>query len=194
MYYVIQVSPGTEEQTECLIRGRVDGDLYGLCFHPIRHVRKKFHGAWKDVHEKLLPGYVFLTSDRIRELYLALQRVPRLTKVLGKDEELFVALKDGEVEWLVKLTGVYETEGKNDSMVTVPEIGLSQVLMEQDMVTILSGPLKSVEGKIKKINLHKRMAEVEVEFMGRKTVIYLGVEMVGRKNADEIVFEKPFHK
>ena len=79
-------------------------------------------------------------------------------------------------------------------MVTVPEIGLSQVLMEQDMVTILSGPLKSVEGKIKKINLHKRMAEVEVEFMGRKTVIYLGVEMVGRKNADEIVFEKPFHK
>ena len=47
-------------------------------------------------------------------------------------------------------------------------------------MTILSGPLKSVEGQIKKINLHRRIAEVEVDFMNRKTVVYLGIEMVGK--------------
>ena len=54
MYYVIQVAPGMEERTEILIQKRVGNELYDCCFHPIRHVRKKFHGEWRDQHEKLL--------------------------------------------------------------------------------------------------------------------------------------------
>ena len=36
------------------------------------------------------------------------------------------------------------------------------------------------EGRIKKVHLHRRVAEVEVDFMGRKTVIHLGIELVGK--------------
>ena len=62
------------------------------------------------------------------------------------------------------------------------EVGLSQVsVSEDDVITILSGPLKSMEGYIRKIDLHRRIAKVEVEFMNRKTVIHLGIEMVGKK-------------
>ncbi len=62
------------------------------------------------------------------------------------------------------------------------EVPVSQIsVSENDAVTILSGPLKNVEGQIKKINLHRRIAEVEVDFMNRKTVIHLGIEMVKRK-------------
>lgn len=62
------------------------------------------------------------------------------------------------------------------------EVPVSQIsVSENDAVTILSGPLKNVEGQIKKINLHGRIAEVEVDFMNRKTVIHLGIEMVGKK-------------
>ena len=35
------------------------------------------------------------------------------------------------------------------------------------------------------MNLHKRTAAVEVEFMGSKTVIYLGIEMVGETEQTE---------
>lgn len=63
------------------------------------------------------------------------------------------------------------------------EVPVSQIsVSENDAVTILSGPLKNVEGQIKKINLHRRIAEVEVDFMNRKTVIHLGIEMVEKKN------------
>ena len=66
MYYVLQVAPGMENQTEILIKEQVRKSTYGSCFHPLRHMRKKFHGEWKDLYEKLLPGYVFITSDCIR--------------------------------------------------------------------------------------------------------------------------------
>ncbi len=181
MYYVIQVAPGTEERTELLIRGRVRGSAYDACFYPLRHVRKKFHGEWKDLHEKLLPGYVFLSSARIEELYLELKQVPTLTKLLGKDGELFVALPENEAQWLEQimvLGGGRETKEASMRL----EVGLSQVRVnEQDVVEILSGPLKHVEGQIKKIRLHRRIAEVEVDFMGRKTVIHLGIELMKKK-------------
>ena len=66
------------------------------------------------------------------------------------------------------------------------EVGLSQVTAEGDAVVVLSGPLKSMEGRIKKLNLHKRIAEIEVEFMNRKTILHLGIEIVGKKNENEI--------
>lgn len=199
MFYVLQVAPGTEDRTEALIRRRVESGVYSRCFHLLRHVRKKYRGEWKDVHEKLLPGYVFVTSNSAMGLYQELKRVPMLTKMLGRDGELFVALREGEVEWLEALLGMEEGMGGDESDSGIQmnmvadmedvvsadgcaiEVGLSQVLVENDRVVILSGPLKNVEGRVKKYNLHKRVAEVEVEFMGRKTVIYLGVEMVGRK-------------
>lgn len=172
LYYVIQVAPGMEDRTEALIRGRVNKAVYNCCFHPLRHIRKKFQGQWKDLHEKLLPGYVFISSDFVRELYLELRQIPVLTKLLGKDEELFVALHDEETQWLEELMILEEAEGN------CVEVELSQVLAEKDKITVLSGPLKNVEGRIKKINLHRRIAEVEVEFMNRKTVLFLGIEMV----------------
>ena len=178
MYYVIQVAPGMEDRTEALIRGRVNRKVYDHCFHPIRHIRKKFQGQWRDFHEKLLPGYIFISSDFVRDLYLELGQVPMLTKLLGKDEELFVALHEEETQWLEDLISLEEL---GDGCF---EVGLSQVYAEENRVTVLSGPLKNVEGRIRKINLHRRIAEVEVEFMNRKTVLFLGIEMVGKKEAE----------
>lgn len=174
MYYVIQVSPGREDETEKHIVERVSAQLYSSCFHPVRHMRKKFYGKWKDMHEKLLPGYVFINSDAIQALYLELKRIPMLTKLLGWDIQFVAPLPEHETAWLEKLVSV----GSDGSA----EVPLSQIEVdENDEIRILSGPLKDVEGLIKKVNLHKRIAMVEVEFMGRKTIIHLGIEMIRKK-------------
>ncbi|MCI9362550.1 MAG: hypothetical protein HFG65_16840 [Hungatella sp.] len=198
LYYVIQVAPGMEDRTEAFIRNKVPVELYHHCFHPLRHVRKKFHGEWKDIHEKLLPGYVFIVSDSVEVLYNELKQVPLLTKMLGKDGREFVALRESEVEWLERLLGAPEAEdcgGKGtdepngsridcrDGDSQFMEVGLSQVSV-QDKIAILSGPLKNMEGKIRKINLHKRVAEVEVDFMAKKTIVYLGLEIVGNNDTE----------
>ena len=210
LFYVVQVAPGMEERTEQLIWRRVESRLYDRCFHPMRHMRKKFHGQWKDLHEKLLPGYVFIQSGRIAELYGELLRIPMLTKVLGREENWFCALPEQEVAWLELLiseewickeneekgTGTREKESELDNGIILKkskrvqnncfvEIGLSQVIVEENAVRILSGPLKNMEGYIRKIHLHRRIAEVVVDFMGKKTVVYLGIEMVGLSKKEE---------
>ena len=62
------------------------------------------------------------------------------------------------------------------------EVSISKVRIDEgNEIRIISGPLKHMGGMIKKINLHKRMAEVEIEFMNRRTVIYLGIELLEKK-------------
>ena len=181
MYYVIQVAPGMEDRTESWIRGLVNSQVYDRCFHPMRHVRKKFHGEWKDMHEKLLPGYVFLVSRSIEELYQELKQIPVLTKMLGKDGGQFTPLSKRDIQWLQRITaGKTENDGSR-------EAGLSQVAVsEAGEITVLSGPLKQMEGQIRKIYLHKRVAEVEVDFMDQKTVIHLGIELVKNQKREYI--------
>ena len=136
-------------------------------------MKKKIRGEWKELREKLLPGYVFIVSDDIEELYLRLRYVPAFTKLLGKDGGQFFPLPEHEVEWLKKITGSADSR---------MEAEISRVsVSEDDVVTILSGPLKDMEGYIKKIDLHRRIALVEVDFMNQKTVIHLGIEMVRKR-------------
>ncbi len=178
-YYVLQVAPREEEKAETHMKEILTAKLCGSCFHPTRLIRKKFHGKWVEVHEKLLPGYVFVTTENAKELYVQLKKVPVLTKMLGRDEERFVRLSEREVRWLELLLQRCVSCGSSDS---VNEVGLSQItIQEGNEVQIVSGPLANLQGMVKKVNLHKRIAEVEVPFMNGKTVIHLGIEMVEQK-------------
>ena len=57
------------------------------------------------------------------------------------------------------------------------EIALSQIVVEKDgEIRVLSGPLLQVEDMVKKFDFHKRVAEIETDFMGQKKVLYLGIE------------------
>lgn len=180
-YYVLQVAPKEEEKTEIHIRKMISEDLYDQCFHPTRVIRKKFHGKWVEVHEKLLPGYVFVTAEDAEKLYLQLKNIPLLTRILGKDMEYFVRLSGQEEHWLellLKQSGAGNASNRNEKN----EVGLSQIdITEGNQIRVVSGPLKDMEGMVKKINLHKMIAEVEVPFMNGSTVIHLGVEMVEKK-------------
>ena len=141
---------------------------------PKRERQKKFQGCWHTVEEILFPGYVFGITDRPGELYQNLQRIPKLTRILGREEGYFVPL-NREEEALVRKLG----DGRHRT-------GLSRVeVMEGKQIRVVEGPLKDYVGDVVKVNLHKREVAVKVEFMGRSIKLYMGIEMVETGNCGD---------
>jgi len=173
MWYVMQVISGQENQTALQAEKRIPEEILENCFVPVRRLRKKFHGAWHDVTEKLFPGYVFMITDYPWLLYEELKKIPTLTKVLGRCGEYFTPLSEADMHMMERLQDGMREKGNL-------EVEISKVTVEEgNQIRILEGPLKNLEGKIKKVNLHKRVAAVEMEFMGNKSVVHLGIELVG---------------
>lgn len=168
MWYVIQTLGGEEERTADMIRKRIPSCYMEKCFIPKRERMKKYYGQWNKVEEILFPAYIFVITDRPEELYQELRQVPRLTKVLGREEGYFVPLSEEE-ERLVCSLGDQEHR-----------TGMSKVLVgEGKQIRVLEGPLKDYVGDVVKVNLHKREAVIRVRFMGREMELKVGIEIVG---------------
>ena len=172
MWYVMQVVSSTENNTVTLLEELIPSYIMERCFVPVRKMKKKFQGKWQEVTERLFPGYIFLISEHPQILYEELKNIPALTKMLGSCEQKVTPLSEGDIQLLKKLQNWSDDK-------TLPEVEISQIhVAEGNQVQIISGPLANMEGQIKKINLHKRIAVVEVEFMGNRSLLHLGIEMV----------------
>lgn len=88
-----------------------------------------------------------------------------MTKMLGIGDEI-VALTPQEIEFILRFCG------EDD----IAEI--SEGVIENDQVHILSGPLMGLEGAIRKIDRHKRKAWLEMEMFGRRQQIEIGLEII----------------
>lgn len=167
MWYVIQTIGGEEEKTAEMIKKCVSSYYIKDCFVPKRERMKKFHGNWNKIEEILFHGYVFVISESPGQLHQQLKSIPKLTKILGREENYFVPLNEDEIQ-LVQ--GISNSEHK--TVISMIEVE------EGKNIRVVDGPLKDYVGKLVKVNLHKREVVVRVEFMGRDMELKLGVEMV----------------
>ena len=71
------------------------------------------------------------------------------------------------MEWFLLTVG-------GDEMI----IDLSKGVIEHGKVKVLSGPLQGMEGCIKRIDRHRRMAWVNICMFGRELVIPLALEVI----------------
>ena len=152
MYYVLWVNTGNEEKALQAIHTLVPKNLYKECFYPMRRLRKKIRGKWTEYNDRLLPGYLFITSEDAEGLYLALHKIPMFVSVLGKtgiEENIeFIPLPPEEEEWLRDLMGMKKDPGENTEERKDHIVGLSQIgFNKKDEIEILSGPLKNMSGK-----------------------------------------------
>lgn len=164
MWYAMQVFSGQEQILKLWIDRM---SLARECFIPVRELKKKYHGSWNTVKEKVFPGYVFVVTDHAMEMQGKLKEVPRFARILGATENGFIPLSEDEIRFISRFGG--EDHVSHLSRVTVEE---------GNHVKILDGDLMNYEGDIVKVNLHKRIAIVRVPFMGGTADIHLGIDIV----------------
>ena len=209
--YVIYTGAGRESTAKALILKLVPPELYTRVFYPFRHMRKKIAGDWADIYEWLIPGYIFVITDRVNDFYTALRRVPRLTKLLGtmvsetgrnsgadlsvNFSRIFTPISDAEEAWLRALLGDNwfdlaspDPDAASGSGGNAPDASDNAVAAlsmidfdENDRVRILSGPLMTLSGLVRRIDLHRRFAEVELIFMGTPQLLRLGLEILTKE-------------
>lgn len=165
MWYVMQVQSGREksvlESCKCLM----DEEILTEVFIAKRDVKKRYQGQWHIDKEILFPGYVFIRTSSIEIFLETIRQIPKFTKVLKYDNEL-LPLNNSDYEYLKRILN------KNH------ELQMSYGVIKGDHVSITSGPMMGMEGSIVKVDRHKRIAFVEIEIFGRKTIVQMGCEIV----------------
>lgn len=165
VWCAVHVRDGYEAKTESFVSGLLPKGLNARCFHLTRSRRKKYGGQWQIIREKLLPGYIFITTDKPETVYRELKKVPE-PKLLFSREDSVSTLQEQEADFMGKIA--------NES----GEIEISTVKVSREGdIAFLSGPLLQVGEQVRKVDLHKRIAEVETNFMGKRQTLYLGIEI-----------------
>ena len=167
MWYVIQVSTGKEEQSLMMLKKYGVQKYLKECFSPRYEHRRKYLGQWRQEEAILFPGYIFVISDQVEELYESLRQIPQLTKILGVGEKWTPMTKE-DIEIVELLSGKERV------------VKFSEGYIVGTRVTVVKGPLQGMEGTIRKIDRHKRKAYLEIPMFGRVLNAEVGLEIVGK--------------
>lgn len=167
MWYVLQVRTGTEESIRTQCRSNISEAVLQRCFIPYYEEKRRIRGTWTVLKKVLFPGYVFVVTDQLDELYQSLKAVIGLTKLIGTGKEI-VPLTEEERGFLLELGG-------EDQIVA-----MSEGIIEGDKVIVTRGPLKGKEGMIRKIDRHKRKVWLELKMFGKLQKVETGLEIVAK--------------
>lgn len=167
MWYVVQVRTGTEENIRIQCQKRIPETILQRCFIPYYEEKKRMRGEWVTLKKVLFPGYVFMVTEELEELYLQLRCVEGLTRLIGTGDEI-VPISSREEAFLRRMGGEEQV------------VHMSEGIIEGAQVHVATGPLQGMEGYIRKIDRHKRKAYLEVSMFGRMQSIQVGLEVVAK--------------
>ena len=167
MYYVIWTLTGKEEivKEEILVQiGQENKDKIHIL---TRDRKQKYRGEWQSRKEKLFPGYLFmdLEASQVEPVRQILRKATEHAKVLKTGDELY-PIHAQEEQFLRRLTR------------DTTNVAVSVGVIEGDQIIVKEGPLIGMEGMIKRIDRHKRMAVLEVELFNRVSEVKVGLEIV----------------
>jgi transcriptional antiterminator NusG len=176
-WVILFVKTGAEEQVLHTLKHKLGPSEY-LPFIPLKEAPRISRGIVTKVRKRLFPGYVFIQSPINADLIAGkLQQI--ITDVV-QHKDIYSLLHYGankkDVVLREKERRYWERLFDDDFCIT-GSVGF----FEGDKIVITSGALMGKEGSIKKINLHKRQALVELELMGAAREIRLMLEII-KKN------------
>ena len=170
-WVVLFARTGSEEKLVQMLKERLSPEEY-LPFVPTKEVPYRSKSVIYKERRPLFPGYVFvqtgiepgLIADRLAK---ALRNMKDIYSILhyGDDEKDVVIREEGRLHW----ERLFDAD-----FCVVGSVGF----IEGDAIRITSGALLGLEGRIRKINRHKREAIVEMEMMGARREVVVMLEVV----------------
>ncbi|MEX0934784.1 MAG: transcription termination/antitermination protein NusG [Candidatus Paceibacterota bacterium] len=133
---------------------------------PTKQVVKVRRGKRVEEEERIYPGYVLVKMIVTDDSWYVVRNTPRVTGFVGSGVHP-VPLKEEEVQELFRKMKGGETEHDID-------------LEEGDVVTIIDGPFKEMEGKIQEVDRERGRVKVFVSMFGRETPVELDFLQVNK--------------
>ena len=162
-WYALFVKTGEENKVKERLDFRFGGNPEVKI--PKKIIKERKNGKWYKRIRNLFPGYIFIHGVLDEHNYEKLWRVPGLYKLLCTDREP-VQIPRREIEVFSHLFDDDDTIGESD------------IFFEGDKITIVNGPLTSLQGRILKVDKRKGRARVILEFLGEERIIDIGVNII----------------
>ncbi len=142
----------------------------------------------------MFPGYVFVKSDDVEQLFFDLKRVPEFTNLLHDGEYVFVPLKENECKFINLLCSLGLSEIKKNAhginrfilpcsrveFIPRSEVQPGDVVRdrsnEDEVLRIIDGPLLKLNEYVSRINFKKRIAILDKELCGEHE-IHIGIRL-----------------
>ena len=137
------------------------------CFFLQRERMKKFGGRFHKVQEIVFPPYIFVHTNQEKEVTQLFEQTPELNELLHSKQ--FTPLQKEEVDFILRW-------GDETHLLKLSVIRVN----EDKTVEIIDGSLKNYKKELVKLDLHRRTAIIQTQFLGEKQEIHLGFQIMGK--------------
>ncbi|MBB6480761.1 antiterminator LoaP [Spirochaeta isovalerica] len=165
-YFALHIKTGSEEKIRKAIEEELGDDLKVFC--PMRELMIRKKGKTTRQLKPMFGGYIFVESEEISAASLTkLKKIPDFFQVLPSNKDI-KPVRQEDMEFL-------------RSLFTGNQIAaLSKAKFdENDLIQIISGPLKGKEGMIVKVDRRKGRAKIVINAFDREHFVDLGFEVMG---------------
>nr|WP_083927942.1 transcription termination/antitermination NusG family protein [Desulfobacter curvatus] len=165
-WYAIQTMSGCEKRLIATLQVLLKRIQLYL---PARKVIHQIKGEQNIIELPLFPGYIFVYKS-ISESLDALEKANSMiafNPVMANGK--FLEANKNEMRFLFEVTG-------GDGVIELSK----GIVMENEEVLIIEGPLRQLKGRILFIDKRKNKAKVRIKFMNRLLDVSLGLEILSR--------------
>ncbi|PEU20730.1 transcription antiterminator [Bacillus wiedmannii] len=173
-WYVLFVENGKEEMVQKYLQLYFnENSLYSVI--PKRKVPEKKFGSVFHVIKKMFPGYVFINTNMNAFIFHKIKTLPGCYRLLNcgkyysqENGSHYSKIEKNEIDQILRLMD-------NNGI-----IDYSKIYLTDSKVFVESGPLKEMEGIIKKIDKRKNRAKILLNLLGTERLIDIGIEILSK--------------
>ncbi|MCD6177763.1 transcription termination/antitermination protein NusG [bacterium] len=162
-WYVIHTYSGYEDAVAKNLKQRIENlGMEDKIFNVLVPKEKKIkikNGKRRVVEEKIYPGYVLVEMIVTDDSWYVVRNTPGVTGFIGAGTTP-IPVKLEEIQELKKRIGVKEPKYKID-------------FKKGDLVKIIDGPFKDLDGKVESVDTERGKIKVLVDMFGRDTPVEL---------------------
>lgn len=163
-WYVLHCKAGQEETVIRSCKHHLSKIALEDAFQFSYERMKKYMGQWHVDTYRMFPKYVVLKTSRPKLLFEELKRYREIINVLENDGVL-LEISAKEERLLDELCG------------SEHHLGLSRGILWDGSLRVLEGPLTGREALIHRIDLHRRIAVLNLKMMDNGQNIWAGIDI-----------------